>query len=231
VTPAGADFLGDDPILEALSARRVTRDAILRRVAGAQRSSAMMLRNNGRERAARTAERAALRIRLTLDEPKAAQRMLSAARLVRETPQGELRMKRALNGAMALLGARKGNIQLADDGSKELRIAVQDGFGEEFLRHFALVADDSSACGRAVSLHAQVVVGDVDADDGFEPHRRIAAASGFRAVQSTPLVGRDGGLVGILSTHFQEPHHPTARDLLLIGWYADEIGAAVAAAR
>jgi PAS domain S-box-containing protein len=37
--------------------------------------------------------------------------------------------------------------------------------------------------------------------------------SGIRAVQSTPLVSRSGQLLGMISTHWREPHQPTERDL------------------
>jgi GAF domain-containing protein len=97
-----------------------------------------------------------------------------------------------------------------------LRIAAQRGFGPEFLEYFAAVTDDGSACGRAAQQHAQVVITDVTTDPGFAPHRDIALASGFCAVQSTPLVNRAGHLVGIVSTHYPRPTTPPHRDLQII---------------
>jgi len=38
-----------------------------------------------------------------------------------------------------------------------------------------------------------------------------AAASGFRAVQCTPLFSHDGEPLGMISSHFREPHRPTER--------------------
>jgi GAF domain len=64
-------------------------------------------------------------------------------------------------------------------------------------------------------------VADVRADPGFTPHREIAAATGFRAVQSTPLVDYAGHLIGMVSTHFQRPHRPSDRDLRIMELYAD----------
>ena len=68
-----------------------------------------------------------------------------------------------------------------------------------------MVDDGHSASGRAAGQSAQVVIFDVDKDPGFAPHRAIARASGFRAVQSTPLVGLDGHVVAMVSTHFRVP--------------------------
>ena len=115
--------------------------------------------------------------------------------------------------ALTLLHAERGNIQLADPDTGTLRIAAQRGFGPEFMEYFASVTDDRSACGRAARRHAQVVITDVTTDPEFAPHREIALASGFRAVQSTPLVNRAGHLVGMLSTHYPEPTTPQRRDL------------------
>jgi GAF domain-containing protein len=81
------------------------------------------------------------------------------------------------------------------------------------MEYFAAVTDDRSGCGRAAQHHAQVVIADVATDPGFAPHRDIALASGFRAVQSTPLVNRAGHLVGMLSTHYPQPTTPPRRDL------------------
>jgi hypothetical protein len=115
--------------------------------------------------------------------------------------------------ALTLLHAEQGNVQLTDPATGALRIAAQRGFGPEFLEYFAAVTDDRSACGRAAQHHAQVVITDVTTDPGFAPHREIALASGFRAVQSTPLVNRAGHLVGMLSTHYPRPTTPPHRDL------------------
>jgi hypothetical protein len=78
-----------------------------------------------------------------------------------------------------------------------LRIACFRGFGAEFLDYFAVVADDSSACGRTGAQCTQTVIVDVSIDPRFAPHREIAAAADFRAVQSTPLVDRTGRLLAL----------------------------------
>src|SRR5215471_9247028 len=113
---------------------------------------------------------------------------------------------RVLAAALALSAAERGNVQIREP-TGELRIAAQRGFAREFLDHFAVVDNDGSACGRAAEKASQTVIVDVNKDPAFEPHRPIAAASGFRAVVSTPLI-TDAGLVGVVSTHFPRPHRP-----------------------
>src|SRR5262245_21914038 len=119
----------------------------------------------------------------------------------------------ALDGAIALLGSDFGNVQLMLPGGTGLRIIAHRGCSEDFLDYFAVVDDEAATCGRAMLRNAQIVVPDVERDPGFAVHRRIAASSGFRAVQSPPLVGRRGRTLGVVSTHFERPHRPTDAEL------------------
>ena len=188
------------------------------------RAVAGRLRTCGQEDQARQAERFAAWTRFDLDEPAVARRLyLAAARLRGIRRLGPL-ASRALEDVLSLARAERGNVQLADPSSGALRIIAQYGFDEQFLDHFAVVADDGSACGRTARSCAQLVISDVITDPAFEPHREVAAASGFRAVQSTPLVDKAGRVVGVVSTHYQRPHAPSARDMLIIKRYADLVG-------
>jgi hypothetical protein len=204
---------------------------LLERVALRQQSTASILRASGRGREADRLELYAARLRLRLEQPDATQAMYEFARRTRDAPSFTALVEGALDGAMSLTGAERGNIQLRDPATGGLRIICHCGFDLEFLEYFAVVEDDGSACGRAASGMSQVVVTDVDEDPGFAPHREVAAASRFRAVQSTPLVDRLGNLIGIVSTHFGRPHRPSDEQLRLISWYADLVGNAVASGR
>ena len=59
----------------------------------------------------------------------------------------------------------------------------------------------------------RVIIEDVETDPGYEPYREAAGSAGYRAVQSTPLVGRGGELLGVLSTHYRGPRRPSEREL------------------
>jgi GAF domain-containing protein len=218
----------EDVWATASEAGAPTARRLLERVAVALRHSASILRANGRHPEAARAEQFALRVGLRLDDPRATRRMHSLADALRECTHTTVLLERALDGAMSLIGGDLGNLQIrnADDGV--LTIAVQAGFGREFLEYFATVNDESSACGRAASRRSQTVIIDVDADPAFAPHREIAAASRFRSVHSTPLVDPDGRLRGVISTHFRHPHGPRSRDLQLMQWYAEHVAAALA---
>jgi PAS domain S-box-containing protein len=79
-------------------------------------------------------------------------------------------------------------------------------------------ANSQCTCGVAYRTLERVIVRDVEEADflaGTEDLKTYRAA-GIRAVQSTPLLSRDGSLVGMISTHWREPHTPTERDLRLL---------------
>jgi len=122
-----------------------------------------------------------------------------------------------------------GNIQLYDRETGTLAIVVHRGFSQAFLDYFARVdAHGTSACGQALKSSARIIIEDVTTDPSYAPHRAIAAAAGYRAVQSTPLLDRTGAPVGMLSTHFRGHHRPSDRDLSLTDQYAQQAADVIA---
>ncbi|MDX2171259.1 MAG: ATP-binding protein [Deltaproteobacteria bacterium] len=126
-----------------------------------------------------------------------------------------------LSAAMELLSADKGTVQVHNPAVGGLEIAVQEGFDRPFLDAFRVVSSDAdSACGQAARAGERVVIADVEQDPSYAPLRHVAAQAGYRAVQSTPLLSRSGELLGMLSTHFRQPHTPTEVDLRTLDLYA-----------
>jgi PAS domain-containing protein len=70
----------------------------------------------------------------------------------------------------------------------------------------------------ALSSGTRVVVPDVEACDFMQGTDDLASyrLSGIRAVQSTPLLSRSGQLLGMISTHWRQPHQPSERALRLL---------------
>jgi PAS domain S-box-containing protein len=142
-----------------------------------------------------------------------------STRLLREAELHPL-LEEVLNATIALQSADFGNVQLYNQRTQTLEIVAQCGFGQEFLDHFSSVNESGAACGRALKRAERVIIEDVLTDPDFAPHRAIAASAGFRAVQSTPLFSRSGEPLGIVSTHFRQPHRPSERELRLTDLYA-----------
>jgi two-component system CheB/CheR fusion protein len=140
----------------------------------------------------------------------------------------DLILSQALEATMNLLNADMGNIQLYDRQREILEIIAHQGFTSEFLDYFRTVRlDDGSACSRALQSGQLVIIEDVQTDPEFAPHRPIAATAGYRAVQSTPLMGTQGQILGILSTHFRQPHRPSERELRILDLYARMLSAVI----
>ena len=142
-----------------------------------------------------------------------------STRLLKST-ELTLLLEEVLNAIMELQEADFGNVQMYNPENKALEIVVQRGFPQEFLDHFASVRDDAAACGRALKNRERVIIEDVETDPDFAPHRDIAAHSGYRAVQSTPLFSRLGEPLGMVSTHFRRPHRPSDHQLRFTDLYA-----------
>jgi len=121
-----------------------------------------------------------------------------------------------LDSAIALTGADMGDIQSLDPGSQVLKIAVQRGFDRQFLNFFANVHPWESAGGIALKHMRTVVVNDVTCSPIFRdsPSLEILLDAKVRRVKSAPLVGHNGAILGVLSTHFCQPGDPSRNSVI-----------------
>jgi GAF domain-containing protein len=202
--------------------------ALHERAAAIHDGSASRLRSVGFEDAADSVQRVAASERAQARDAPAVTRIYALARGFDGGQRLGPLLAGALAGAIELVDADFGNIQLPHPRTKALRIAGQRGFEREFLEHFSVVEDQESACGRAAASHRQIVIADVLSDPLFSQHRPIAMTAGFRSVQSTPLVDRAGRFHGVLSTHFRQPHEPAEHSLQLTALYARLVANALA---
>jgi PAS domain S-box-containing protein len=157
---------------------------------------------------------------------KAMSRLLEVGNLcVRPETQIEQCLDEFVAAAIDLTEADKGNLQLLDPELGILRIRAQRGFDEPFLKFFAAVRDDSSACGTAMGSGTRVDVEDVTESNIFKGHPSldIMLQAGARAVQSTPLVSSTGNILGMISTHFSRPHRLNDRELRFIELLARQV--------
>src|SRR6516162_2498178 len=123
---------------------------------------------------------------------------------------------RVLDAAIGLMSADMGSMQAFYSEEGELRLLAWRGFHRESAAFWERVNFDSACtCGVALSEGRRIIVPDTEACDfvagtgDADAYRR----SNIRAVQSTPLVSRSGQLLGMISTHWREPHQPTEREL------------------
>ena len=113
-----------------------------------------------------------------------------------------------LDQAIKMDGATKGNVQLVNPLLGELQWVVQRGFNPSFVQTFEHVRlDESTSCARSARYLRRVIIPDITGDLLFAPYLTICRENGFQAMQSTPIIGEDGLLKGVFTTHFPEPHH------------------------
>jgi PAS domain S-box-containing protein len=125
-----------------------------------------------------------------------------------------------LAGAIELLGADMGAIRIVDNARGMLKIEAQRGFSQEFLNCFGEVpVEGNSPCCRAARSSERIVIEDVEADRFFITFLPMARDGDYRAVQSTPIMNREGILLGTLATHFRSVHKPDKEDLCLLDHY------------
>jgi len=126
-----------------------------------------------------------------------------------------------LAATIEMLGADFGNIQLLNVKTGVLTIEAQRGFKQDFLQFFREVsANDNSACGRALRSGERIIVEDVELDAPFANMLHVIRAASCRTVLSSPLIGRSGQPLGMISTHFRSVHRPSEAELHRLDLYA-----------
>jgi hypothetical protein len=118
----------------------------------------------------------------------------------------DVMLAQVLEAAMARTRADMGNIQLMDPRLGALTIQVQRGFRAPFLEFFKTVDVGHAACGNALLTGRRIAVEDTADSPVFPDSTTIEVMldANVRSVQSTPLIGRSGRILGMLSTHYRK---------------------------
>jgi signal transduction histidine kinase/DNA-binding NarL/FixJ family response regulator len=105
------------------------------------------------------------------------------------------------------------NVQLFDSRTGRLRIVAHLGLSDTFVRYFAETGCPG-ACDEAMQSKTRVILEDIaSCDIHVYPDFHFLLSEGIRALQCTPLICRQGRLVGMLNNHFSYPHRPTDDEL------------------
>lgn len=113
----------------------------------------------------------------------------------------------------------------------QLQLIANEGLDDSAVAYWRRVHPGrATTCGKALQTRARVVVPDFETCDFIAGSDDLVAfrAAGVRAAQSTPLLTRNGRLVGMITTHWTRAHAPQARELRLLGIVAETVGDEVA---
>jgi PAS domain S-box-containing protein len=161
-------------------------------------------------------KRAEARLRESESDARLLQRL--SAELIQQDDDRAIYLK-IVDAAAEVMRSQFASVQalvVDERGDEVLDLLAARGFSAEAEKFWRRVRFDSkSTCAIAFRQRKRVVVRDVresaliagSADFG------MYVRAGIRSVQSTPLVTRSGRLVGMISTHWSEPHEPGERDL------------------
>ena len=152
-------------------------------------------------------------------ELDAARRLQLVATQLIHAPGIEALYEQILDTAMAVLRSDLASIQMFDpdrgpDG--ELRLLGQRGFSDEAIDRWEWVRPDMcTTCAEALRAGRRVAVADVRNCEFMAGSADLEGylGGGILAVQSTPLISRSGSLLGMVSTHWREPHELSAIEL------------------
>ena len=155
-----------------------------------------------------------------LAEELADMQLLTAvgAELVQE-PDAEALFQRIAETAAALMHADCASVRVFEPESGELVLRAQVGFSDEAAKFWERVGNDCRGThGTALRELKRVMIEDLLQHQPLAgtPALPMFEHEGIVAMQSTPLVARNGKLVGMLSTHWRQRHVPTDRRLALL---------------
>ena len=101
----------------------------------------------------------------------------------------------------------------------ELQLLFSRGLSFEDVEFWRWVKPTAhSSCTAALKLRRRAIIPDFEAWDEIAGSADLLAfrRAGIRSAQTTPLISRTGALLGMISTHWSEPHEPSSRDLRLL---------------
>ena len=130
-----------------------------------------------------------------------------------------------VDAAVSITGSQFGTMQLLcpqDDSSGnggKLRLLCSRGLAQDAVEFWGWVSPEAhSSCTSALRSGQREIVPDYEDWDLIAGTEDLLAfrRCGIRSAQTTPLLSRNGNLLGMISTHWSEPHVPSDRDLRLL---------------
>lgn len=122
-----------------------------------------------------------------------------------------------------------GSILLLDPNGKQLRHGAAPRLPDAYNRAVdgAAIGPKAGSCGTAAFLRTAVIVTDIETDPLWSDYKGPALAAGLKACWSTPILAKDGRVLGTFALYYQAPRSPTDHDLRLIARATHMAGIAI----
>jgi two-component sensor histidine kinase len=142
-------------------------------------------------------------------ELAAAQQLQAFSTVLISEQQPDALYEQLLDAAMALMKADAASVQILDSDGARLRLLASRNFHPESVRYWQWVdAGSKTSFGMALDTNTRVLIQDIETWAELAQTQDLAEyrRCGLRSVQSTPLIGRDGKRLGMLSTHWRKAY-------------------------
>jgi signal transduction histidine kinase/ActR/RegA family two-component response regulator len=153
------------------------------------------------------------------EELKATGELHQTSTLLIQENEPQALFEQTLNAALAIMHAEMASLQMVDENEDALRLLASRGFGSDYDENFKWVRPGAqTACALARAESRRVIISDVETTDWLTGTSALKdlRRSDIRATQSTPLMSRDGRVIGVLSTHWRSPYEPPESELRLM---------------
>lgn len=107
--------------------------------------------------------------------------------------------------AVEMTGAHKGFISLRSIGER-LLIQAQRGFDDEWISQLNSSQLEILPSGACAATRRRIVIPDISRQ--ASPLQDVAHSGKFSALICTPMMNHHNELIGVLTIHFESPHHP-----------------------
>jgi PAS domain S-box-containing protein len=142
-------------------------------------------------------------------------RQLQQVSLEMHCNRPELLYQKILDAAVAVMRSQAASMQILEPDTGILKLLASRGFHPDAVAFWDRVdCSSASTCGEALKTARRILVSDTETCAFMTGTKDLAAyrLSNLRAVQSTPLRSRNGSAIGMVSTHWREPHEPSKDD-------------------
>ncbi|WP_162268344.1 response regulator [Bradyrhizobium manausense] len=161
------------------------------------------------------AQESARKIEARLAQELEGARQLQQVSLELLSNRPELLYEQILDAAMAVMRSQGASMQILEPDTGILKLLAWRGFHPDAAAFWDRVdCNSASTCSEALKTGRRILVSDTETctfmagTEDLEAYR----LSSLRAVQSTPLQSRNGRALGMVSTHWREPHEPSKDD-------------------
>ncbi|MET7746687.1 GAF domain-containing SpoIIE family protein phosphatase [Streptomyces sp. NPDC005385] len=121
------------------------------------------------------------------------------------------------------------SVLLADADGRHLRHGAAPSLPGFYNRAIDGIAtgEGVGSCGTAAHRRSSVIVTDIATDPFWDAFRALANQAGLAACWSTPILARDGALLGTFAMYHRTPRTPQEADLALARVFADTAALAI----